>query len=511
MIDKVDVKFKTYLKENYGAYIEKQEDGSFYVYIFDGIYKYRETHNFKNILKRYEKVLYFLQQYEERLESTYIKDNKIWMTIRTKEGFVRDTTILGYNKMLKSRINFENEVKKNGHTLLTTYIDAKKKVLIDFNCGHKPNYISPNSYLKGTRCPICCNKKIEPYVNDCYTLRPDLLKYFLNKNEAVGIAVGDRIKRKFICPGCGCIKEDTASNIANFGFSCPRCSDGISFPNKMMNNILSSIGIQFEREKHFDWCVYIDENGRTTDGYYDFFISSKNLFIEMDGSIHYNGGFDNNAEDVIFRDTQKDILAAKYRYNVIRIDCNYKKTDRFNYIKNKIIESLGHIFDLSVIDWEYINKISSCSLKMMSINMWNENQLIGVAEIAENLNINSVTAMGYLKQGYAEGLCDYSEEERKRRKLERLHNKFNIYVKVLKDSNIIGVFFDFYRFVDNFNEYYGKEILKNRRQPILNVIRGKRKTHKGLVFMEIDKDEYETLVKNNFLINDVDIGGKANE
>ena len=143
--------------------------------------------------------------------------------------------------------------------------------------------------------------------------------------------------------------------------------------------------------------------------------------------------------------------------------------------------------------------------------MWNENQLIGVAEIAENLNINSVTAMGYLKQGYAEGLCDYSEEERKRRKLERLHNKFNIYVKVLKDSNIIGVFFDFYRFVDNFNEYYGKEILKNRRQPILNVIRGKRKTHKGLVFMEIDKDEYETLVKNNFLINDVDIGGKANE
>lgn len=85
MIDKVDVKFKTYLKENYGAYIEKQEDGSFYVYIFDGIYKYRETHNFKNILKRYEKVLYFLQQYEERLESTYIKDNKIWMTIRTKE------------------------------------------------------------------------------------------------------------------------------------------------------------------------------------------------------------------------------------------------------------------------------------------------------------------------------------------------------------------------------------------------------------------------------------------
>lgn len=511
MIDKNYKNFKTYLKDKYSAYVEKQEDGSFYVYIFDGIYKCKEIYNLKNMLKKYEKVLCFLQQYEERLESTYIKDNKIWMTIKTKEGVVRDTTILGYNKMLRSRINFENEVKKNGHTLLTTYIDAKKKVLIDFNCGHKPHYLNPNSYLKGTRCPICCNKKIEPYVNDCYTLRPDLLKYFLDKNEAVGIAVGDKTKRSFICPRCGCIKQDTASNIANFGFSCPRCSDGISFPNKMMNNVLSSIGIQFEREKHFDWCVYADENGQETDGYYDFFIPSKNLFIEMDGSIHYKGGFNNNAEDVIFRDTQKNILAAKYGYDVVRIDCNYKKTNRFNYIKNEIIKSLNHIFDLSTIDWKDINITSSCSLKILSINMWNKNQLIGVAEIAEKLNINKATVMGYLKQGYVEGLCNYSEEERYRRKTERLHNKFNIYVKVLKGSDIIGVFFDFYQFVDNFNKYYGKEILKKRRQSILDVVRGKRKTYKGFVFIEIDKDEYDILIKNNSLINDINIGGESNE
>ena len=82
---------------------------------------------------------------------------------------------------------------------------------------------------------------------------------------------------------------------------------------------------------------------------------------------------------------------------------------------------------------------------------------------------------------------------------------------MLKGSDIIGVFFDFYQFVDNFNKYYGKEILKKRRQSILDVVRGKRKTYKGFVFIEIDKDEYDILIKNNSLINDINIGGESNE
>lgn len=47
------------------------------------------------------------------------------------------------------------ETIKNGHTLLTEYTKNKDKVLIDFNCGHKPHWITPNDYRNGRGCPVC--------------------------------------------------------------------------------------------------------------------------------------------------------------------------------------------------------------------------------------------------------------------------------------------------------------------------------------------------------------------
>ena len=49
-------------------------------------------------------------------------------------------------------------VKKNNHKLLSEHVNAKTKVLIDFNCGHEPNWIRPGSYKQGQRCPRCKNK-----------------------------------------------------------------------------------------------------------------------------------------------------------------------------------------------------------------------------------------------------------------------------------------------------------------------------------------------------------------
>ena len=49
-------------------------------------------------------------------------------------------------------------LKANNHKLLSEYINNKTKVLINFNCGHKPNWIRPNNYKNGNRCPLCKNK-----------------------------------------------------------------------------------------------------------------------------------------------------------------------------------------------------------------------------------------------------------------------------------------------------------------------------------------------------------------
>ena len=49
-------------------------------------------------------------------------------------------------------------VKENGHNLLSEYKNSDTKVLIDFNCGHKPHEVYPNNYKKGHGCPMCKKK-----------------------------------------------------------------------------------------------------------------------------------------------------------------------------------------------------------------------------------------------------------------------------------------------------------------------------------------------------------------
>jgi len=55
--------------------------------------------------------------------------------------------------------NLEKLIKENGHELLSTYSGNKKKVRINFRCGHKPHTITPADYNSGYRCPLCAKEK----------------------------------------------------------------------------------------------------------------------------------------------------------------------------------------------------------------------------------------------------------------------------------------------------------------------------------------------------------------
>lgn len=60
---------------------------------------------------------------------------------------------------VQARKDFEEEIVTNGHIMLSEYIDAKSKILIDYNCGHPPTYIEANSYKQGHRCAKCYTDK----------------------------------------------------------------------------------------------------------------------------------------------------------------------------------------------------------------------------------------------------------------------------------------------------------------------------------------------------------------
>lgn len=56
-------------------------------------------------------------------------------------------------------------VKNNGHVLLSEYKTAKDKVLINFNCGHKPHWVEASAYkFQSTGCPFCSLSKGEKII-----------------------------------------------------------------------------------------------------------------------------------------------------------------------------------------------------------------------------------------------------------------------------------------------------------------------------------------------------------
>jgi hypothetical protein len=71
-------------------------------------------------------------------------------------------------KAKKTYIELCELLNKNNNKLLSEYVNAQTKVLIDFNCGHKPNWITPSNYKQGQSCPKCSGKCSEQAKEDFY-------------------------------------------------------------------------------------------------------------------------------------------------------------------------------------------------------------------------------------------------------------------------------------------------------------------------------------------------------
>ena len=480
-------------------------ENNIYTFDFNGQEMHSNNLNYiQHVIDNLEYCIETSSIYGENIERFYIHKNHIWMDIKTNEGKKYSTTICGYKRRIAARIKFMQTVDKNGDFLLDTYIDAKIKVNIQYKCGHVHSII-PNSYLKPTTkgCPICGHKIIVPYVNDCYTLRPDLLKYFTDKNDAVGMPVNDRKKRLYKCPICGEEKYDYLGNISMFGFSCRNCSDGFSYAEKLMRNLLKSLLEKYEYHARPIWCYY-ELDGEFHQGEYDFMLEDKKMIIEMDGGFHFKEcGSRYYKENNPIVDKIKDELAEKNGYHVVRVNCFYKKNNmRYDYIKNSIIDKLSGIFDFSKVDWDYIDYISLNSVVFTVCDLWNDGYT--TQEIANKLDINHTSIIEYLKKGNKIGKCIYSKELSNLRQAKNISKKYYVYAKAINKNTgeTIGVFYDIDNFIYNYMKTTGDKLNK---QSIRNILfdKGRNSSTKGLVFEIIDELEYNCIIKDNSLINDI--------
>ncbi|XZH99805.1 hypothetical protein ACSXEK_16500 (plasmid) [Clostridium perfringens] len=92
------------------------------------------------------------------------KKGNLIAQIKTFDGDKKEIDIAKYDRFVKARQLTYNYCKEKGYQILSPYIGAMDKILIDFNCGHKPNWIIPSSLKRNHGCPICDESKGEKYV-----------------------------------------------------------------------------------------------------------------------------------------------------------------------------------------------------------------------------------------------------------------------------------------------------------------------------------------------------------
>ena len=232
-----------------------------------------------------------------------------------------------------------------------------------------------------------------------------MIDYFVNKEDAYNYTKSSDKRIEMKCPYCGKIKDKPikiATLYTKHSIGC-NCKDGISYPNKLMSNILKSLNLEFISEYSPKW-----SNNKK----YDFYIPSKKLIIEMDGHFHYqnntmNGQTANKSKEI---DIYKDRLVEEHGLEIVRIRCDYDKIDnRLSYIKHHILNSqLINKINLSQIDWGKIDELSLDNFIKNVCEYYEEYKTEKtLIEISEHFDISYRTLFDYLHKGNQIGWCEY--------------------------------------------------------------------------------------------------------
>jgi len=253
-------------------------------------------------------------------------------------------------------------------------------------------------------CPRCHTWKVNEF-NCLWATNPETAKLLLNSEDGYKYRKGSGTKLNWRCPSCNnIIKNKFPRTVINHGLSCSVCSDGLSYPEKFMMNVLKQLGVNPFTQKVFEWSLRRK---------YDFYVEELNYIIETHGLQHYKGGFERakgrTLEEEQENDKLKENLAKMNHINTyIIIDC---RKSEMEWIKSSVLNSkLNDMYDLSNIDWMKCHEYACNSLVKTVSELWNggmKNRM----EITKVVSVSRNTTLKYLKQGAELGWCDYSREE----------------------------------------------------------------------------------------------------
>lgn len=248
-----------------------------------------------------------------------------------------------------------------------------------------------------TNCPYCSNNRILIGFNDMWTTNPILASMLLNIEDGYKYTQGSKVRVDWRCSGCNIsIKNKKIHVIKKHGIRCFQCSDGKSYGEKFIYNILRETNTEFKWEKSFEW-----SNGKR----YDFYLPELNALIEVHGEQHYKKGFETMGGRSLQEEKANDILKREQAIKSGYIYFEINAMDE-NNIKNEVISSQLHrIINMTNINWGKVHKLSSRSLTIETLNLWNCGN--SVSDIIEKLQLSRTTIIKYLKKSTHAGICNY--------------------------------------------------------------------------------------------------------
>lgn len=265
----------------------------------------------------------------------------------------------------------------------------------------------------GSGCPYCRGFRVNE-TNCLWTTHPHVAKILKDETLGYKVTSGTHVKADFICSNCNTLVNNKyINNVVRRGLSCPICSDGISYPEKFVFNVLSQLNLKFETQITFEWSKNVCHDNVNLCGSkrYDFYIPSLNCIIEVHGGHHYHYSyFEVAGGKTLDEERENDELKMRVALNngienYVVIEC---KRSEFEYIKSKIIQStLSRTLDLSKIDWLKCHIHSCRSLVRDVCILWSKDSKT-LGEIGEIFKISKDTVRKYLKMGAEAKWCDYN-------------------------------------------------------------------------------------------------------
>lgn len=304
--------------------------------------------------------------------------------------------------------------------LLIDVYRSKKYKYYHYKClndGYEGD-IREDHLVNGHGCPACTNKVVLVGYNDIATTNPNMAKLFYSTDDALKYTEHSNKYINFRCPRCGNKIYAMIQTVVRYGFSCKKCGDGISYPNKFVYNFIEQMSVlyqtrgeqfKFDPEKIFSWSLNFKHINQKLSGkkIYDMFIGTHNIIIENHGEYHYKDAFYNvsgarSFEEVQMNDVIKRELALSNgikQDNYIELDCC--KSD-MAYIKNSIMSSnLPKLLNFTEndIDWNQCNEFATSSRVYEACCYWNDG-IKDYKEIALIMKMHHDTIKRYIRKGH---------------------------------------------------------------------------------------------------------------